>query len=583
VILQNEISSTHATYDIHIRQFFIDRLLDYNKQKRFRLTQVEALFRFDSISTRRKRFQFCFLFLFFVFISTTMGSAASLQHLTAEQVGDLVGGLGSAYSEYKVQIVANGCDGKFLMDIKDENEFDELLEEMKVKNKIHLKKIRGLFLELNLIKIDNADVAIPTTDDENNQTIHTEILLKKSPRQLITELNKIQGIPLDPQSMSAASDAIKNAIQSCISSLSPEALSDKEYDCFISYRVSSEADVAEKLYLNLKLSGLNPFLDKMCLKDGQDWKTGFLSGLHSSKCFLSLLSAKALKPATDCTRNHENDNYLLEIEHALENQRLSSGTNQPNQFIIPVHVGEYIELPPPTGLVLVKFKDFNPLLYAESITPSASTIPSSTDPSQSPQPLTADDILTSQSKTYLNGEIYDGQFKGIFKHGYGMLKYPDNSVYKGPFKDDQRDGKGTMIYANGDKYDGEWKNDVREGEGILKYGNGEIYKGEFLDDKLHGQGQMILEGGVCCFEGEYRDGQRYKGKSTLADGSMYDGEWKVDTFHGKGTLIDPNGDIYEGEFANGKRNGRGIQKYANGEILAGRWSEDYFVVGSREA
>jgi hypothetical protein len=512
-----------------------------------------------------------------------MGSAVSLQNLTAEQVGDLLGGLGSAYSDYKVQIVANGCDGKFLKDIKDEKEFDELLEEMRIKNKIHLKKIRGLFLDLNLVKISNADadIAIPTNDDENNQRIHTEILLKKSPRQLITELNKLQGIPLDPQSISTACDAIKNAIRACISSYSAQTISTKEYDCFINYRVSSEADVAEKLYLNLKLSGLNPFLDKMCLKDGQDWKTGFLSGLHSSKCFISLLSAKALKPATDRSRNHENDNYLLEIEHALENQRLSSGQDQQHQFIIPVHVGEYMELPPPTGLVLVKFKDFNPLLYAEFITPSASAVPSSNDQSQSPTPST-DEILTSQSKTYLNGEIYDGQFKGIFKHGYGMLKYPDNSVYKGSFKDDQRHGKGMMIYANGDKFDGEWKNDVRDGQGVLKYQNGEIYKGEFLDDKLHGQGQMILEGGVCCFEGEYRDGQRYKGKTTLADGSVFDGEWKADKFHGKGTLIDSNGEVYEGEFANGKRNGRGIHKYANGEVLAGRWSEDYFVVGSRE-
>jgi hypothetical protein len=281
-----------------------------------------------------------------------MGSGASLQTLSAEQVGDLVCGMGGAYNQYKSSIVDNGCDGKFLFGIKDENEFDVLLEEMKISNKIHVKKIRGLFTEQNLLTSESST--------------KIKITLTKSPRELIAELSAIQAISLDPQCVVAACEPIKDAVKACISS---GTFINKEYDCFISYRVSSETDVAEKLFYNLKLAGFNPFLDKMCLKNGEDWKEGFLSGLQLSKCFISLLSAKALKPAKQSHRNHSNDNYLIEIEHALEHQRLTDN----NKFIIPVHVGEYIDIPA-TGLVLVKFKDYDPQLYSESVFPSVSSL-----------------------------------------------------------------------------------------------------------------------------------------------------------------------------------------------------------------
>jgi hypothetical protein len=43
---------------------------------------------------------------------------------------------------------------------------------------------------------------------------------------------------------------------------------EEHYDCFINYRVAADKDVAEKVYYQLKLLGLNPFLDKFCLKPG---------------------------------------------------------------------------------------------------------------------------------------------------------------------------------------------------------------------------------------------------------------------------------------------------------------------------
>ena len=43
--------------------------------------------------------------------------------------------------------------------------------------------------------------------------------------------------------------------------------------------------------------------------------------------------------------------------------------------------------------------------------------------------------------------------------GEGCLKYFDNSIYQGYFKDNKREGEGIHIYSNGDSYRGLWKND----------------------------------------------------------------------------------------------------------------------------
>ncbi len=52
----------------------------------------------------------------------------------------------------------------------------------------------------------------------------------------------------------------------------------KKFDCFLSYRFSADADLAEKLYYALSLRGIFAFLDKKCLRNGENWKDGFLTG-----------------------------------------------------------------------------------------------------------------------------------------------------------------------------------------------------------------------------------------------------------------------------------------------------------------
>ena len=66
-----------------------------------------------------------------------------------------------------------------------------------------------------------------------------------------------------------------------------------------------------------------------------------------------------------------------------------------------------------------------------------------------------------------------------------------------------------MTYANKDVYDGEWKNDRKEGRGTMNYHNGDVYEGEFSKGKLHGKGTYTYASGdVSKAIGEWKEGKK---------------------------------------------------------------------------
>ena len=66
-----------------------------------------------------------------------------------------------------------------------------------------------------------------------------------------------------------------------------------------------------------------------------------------------------------------------------------------------------------------------------------------------------------------------------------------------------------MTYANKDVYDGEWKNDRKEGRGTMNYHNGDVYEGEFSKGKLHGKGTYTYAAGdVSKAIGERKEGKK---------------------------------------------------------------------------
>ena len=62
-----------------------------------------------------------------------------------------------------------------------------------------------------------------------------------------------------------------------------------------------------------------------------------------------------------------------------------------------------------------------------------------------------------------NGAIYEGEWLGEMRDGWGVQIWPDTSRYEGNWRNDKANGKGKLIHADGDVYDGEWRNDKAEG------------------------------------------------------------------------------------------------------------------------
>lgn len=114
-----------------------------------------------------------------------------------------------------------------------------------------------------------------------------------------------------------------------------------EYDIFLSYRVASDKDIAEALYLKLSELGFRVWWDKESLEYGKNWEVSFIQGLARSDHFMPILSRGAinsedkwqnfsqLEPDSPC------DNVLLEHRLALELHRRGQLGN-----IYPVLVGD---------------------------------------------------------------------------------------------------------------------------------------------------------------------------------------------------------------------------------------------------
>jgi hypothetical protein len=124
------------------------------------------------------------------------------------------------------------------------------------------------------------------------------------------------------------------------------------YDGFISYRVWCESNVAEKLFLSLERGGLRVFWDKECLRNGAPWEEGFVEGLKKSRKVVALISEKALEGVTDRALQHQ-DNVLKEWELAVD--KLEQGKAD---YIVPVLVGEYVDVASGAGKALKKFASF---------------------------------------------------------------------------------------------------------------------------------------------------------------------------------------------------------------------------------
>ena len=338
-----------------------------------------------------------------------MGAAASvpsepLESWSPEKVASLVSSMGTAYEEYGAIFTSECINGVFLAKLSGDAELKETLSDLGITKGIHVKNLCAQFESLkNAAAGGNHGHVNVNSSSSGGIVSNVAGILEKvatvvhgldlptrvsvTPRKLMSDLFAIQGIALDPSDLDPAIDKII----ATVGSSGGVCDGDKSFDVFVNYRVAADADVAEKLYLYLKTKGINAFLDKKCLKAGEPWKEGFLSGLSRSRMFICLISSPALANVRDKTKNHEGDNVLLEYETALLIQRhlAEVDVDLARNYIVPVHVGQFSQ-----G-VLTKFTDFNPMMYPDSVGPESNHGDSNVDTSSTATPTAAVMDLTT--------------------------------------------------------------------------------------------------------------------------------------------------------------------------------------------
>jgi len=187
--------------------------------------------------------------------------------------------------------------------------------------------------------------------------------------------------------------------------------------------------------------------------------------------------------------------------------------------------------------------------------------------------------VTSVDKIYIplkmKGE-YNGNYKNEKKNGYGSIDFGGGRKYIGEFENDEYSGIGTFIFENGEKYVGEFKNGIYEGKGTLYFANGNSYIGEFSRGKRHGIG-TYKNLNVFTYIGDHNNDLMHGvGKFIYSETEYYEGQIRYNKIDGKGLYKYQNGNIYEGEFKSSKRNGIGKMSFANGNIYEGNFKENKF-------
>ncbi|KAL7747632.1 hypothetical protein RI367_006921 [Sorochytrium milnesiophthora] len=86
---------------------------------------------------------------------------------------------------------------------------------------------------------------------------------------------------------------------------------------------------------------------------------------------------------------------------------------------------------------------------------------------------------------------YIGEYVDNWRHGRGMMCYPDGGRYQGEFVAGKRHGYGVYVYPNADVYAGEWVQNKKHGQGVYTHINGTKQKGNFVEGYLQGAGSVI--------------------------------------------------------------------------------------------
>ncbi|MEO8386425.1 MAG: caspase family protein, partial [Betaproteobacteria bacterium] len=187
------------------------------------------------------------------------------------------------------------------------------------------------------------------------------------------------------------------------------------------------------------------------------------------------------------------------------------------------------------------------------------------------------DRMVSGVIPFPHGASYNGEYRETkdrlqILHGQGEFTSPDFR-YKGEFRDNKKQGKGTYIWANGNRYEGDFVDDEPSGRGKFTFASGDQYEGEYSKGAFNGKGVFISKNGDKTV-GIFVNGQA-QGMAVyvFANGDKYEGEMAAGKMSGKGTFTTKAGDRWEATFVNDRAHGKGVYFFSNGDRYEGDFTE----------
>ena len=218
-----------------------------------------------------------------------------------------------------------------------------------------------------------------------------------------------------------------------------------------------------------------------------------------------------------------------------------------------------------------------PPATASSTAPGADKIAAISPEQRSSLAAPPTDRTMSGVITFPNGATYNGEYKETkdklqILHGQG--EFTSSAFrYKGQFRDNKKQGKGTYIWANGDRYEGDFVDDEPSGRGKFTFPSGDQYEGEYSKGAFNGKGVVIAKNGDKT-EGTFVNGKA-EGKAVyiFASGDKYEGDMVAGKMAGKGSFTTKSGDRWEATFVNDRAHGMGVYYFSNGDRYEGDFTE----------
>eukprot|EP00475_Leptophrys_vorax_P028333 TRINITY_DN40932_c0_g2_i2.p1 TRINITY_DN40932_c0_g2~~TRINITY_DN40932_c0_g2_i2.p1 ORF type:complete len:582 (+),score=102.46 TRINITY_DN40932_c0_g2_i2:67-1746(+) len=105
------------------------------------------------------------------------------------------------------------------------------------------------------------------------------------------------------------------------------------------------------------------------------------------------------------------------------------------------------------------------------------------------------DLYKEGVYVFVNGDIYEGHFRGFEFHGEGSLWLASGDFYRGQWIQNKPHGWGSLHYASGGLFRGNWEQGRRQGLGSLHHENGDVLFGAWNVDELAELHMYITVGG----------------------------------------------------------------------------------------